>query len=137
MDAKECEEWIKELRARIHKHGNNVSRIEGVMLADRMVNEERYRQVEANTVGMRSELASLTTLVTAQSAAMSEVSHGQKSILQTMVSDRQTVVATAAALAEADRVRRDRESQPFLTANRVIALALGVAGILAYLSNAL
>ncbi len=131
------EEWIKELRGRIHKQGNNISRLEGQMLADRMVSEERYRQVDTNTKVMRGELASLTALVTAQTTAMGEITHGQKSILQTMVSDRQTVIATAAALAEADRARHARSQEPFLTANRVIMLALGVAAILAYLSQAL
>lgn len=131
------EDRIRDLTDRLHKQGNRVSSIEGQMLADRMVGDERYRQVEANTVGVRGELSSLTALVTQQSAAMNEVSQGQKSILQTMVSDRQTVIATAAALAEADRARHARNAEPFLNANRVIVLALGVAALLAYLSRAL
>lgn len=128
------EERIKELHGRIHKQGNRISSLEGDMLADRMVNAERNRHVEANTTGIRGELSSLTALVTQQSAAMNEVSHGQKSILQTMVSDRETVIATAKALADADRGRREREAEPWVTPSRVITLVLGVVALIAYLS---
>ena len=125
-------EWIRELRKRAHEQGNHITRLEGQMLADRLVGEERHRQVESTNREFKSALEAVSSLLTEQGRAMTEISQGQQSILQTMESDRQTRIETAAALEAAEKARRDRNAEPWVTPNRVIATVLGVAGVLAY-----
>lgn len=128
-------EWIRDLRKRSHEHGNHISRIEGEMLADRRVAEERHRTMEAANKEFKSDIATLTAMITQQTATMNQIEQGQKSILQTMDSDRQTRIETAAALEAADKARRERKDEPWITPNRVIVTILGVLGIGAAAKN--
>ncbi len=127
--------WLKEIRERLHSQGNHISMLEGQMLADRMVAEERQKNTDENNKEVKAQLGSLHKMVSNQGATMSAISQGQHSILQTMESDRTTRIETASALEAAEKARRDRNSEPWITPNRVIGLMVMILAIAAYLNR--
>lgn len=128
-------EWVRELRRRQHSQGNQMQRIEGQQLADRMVSEERHRQVETINKDIKADLTNLSHIVTAQNDSLAKINEGQRSILQTMESDRQTRIETAAALEAAEKARRDKGAEPWVTPTRVFAFGSGFLGLAAYLTH--
>jgi hypothetical protein len=125
-------DWINELRSRLHKQGDKLMALEGQMLADRMVAEERHRQTESNSKDIRRDVSDLSKLITAQGESMNAIVNGQERIEQRLDNDAQTRIATASALEDAENARRRKSEQPWITPNRVIMTVLGVLGIAAY-----
>lgn len=124
-------EWIKELRKRLHDQGNQISRLEGQMLADRMIAEERNKQNESKNKEIRDDLAVISGMVTNQANVINEINQGQKAIIQKMELDERARHDTAKALREAEEERRKKRDEPWITPNRVIALVLGLSAVVA------
>lgn len=128
---------VNDLWDRLREYRDHAKDLQGEMLADRRVGEERHRQNTQATAEIKGEISVLHGLVMQQGATLTEINSGQRSILQTMESDRSTRIETAAALEAAEKARRDKADGPWVTPNRVIGLALGVAALLAYFGSQL
>lgn len=131
------DDWLKDIRVRLHDQGNHVMRLEGEMLADRRVADERHRQIESDNREIKADLSGLSQLVSSQNETMQTISQGQQSIIQRMDSDRDTRIATAQALEDAEKARRDRNDGPWVTPNRVIGIVSVLLAIAVYASTQL
>ncbi len=123
---------LSDLRKRLHQMGNKLMTLEGQALADRMVADERHRQTESQSAEIKTNIASLTVLVTGQGSTLNEIANGQQRITQRLDSDEKTRITTASALVDAEKARRERFAEPWVTPNRVIGLVLGLAAIIGY-----
>ena len=131
------ERWVSELRKRLHDQGNAQMRLEGEMLADRRVAEERHRQAQSQNQEIKADLSNLSGLVTGQGNTMSGIQQDVRSVLQRMDADEQARLKTAAALQAADDARRQADAAPWVTPNRVLGFLATAAAVLAFIASQL
>ena len=124
---------VNELWDRLREYRDDQKDLQGEMLADRRVGEERHTQATAATREIKGEIVTLHSLMMQQGATLTEIAGGQRSILQTMEAADKERIRTAEALAAADKARLDRESGPWITPSRVIGFMITIAALIAYI----